>query len=275
LESGGPPALDLRAERYALMAVYRRTPGGPYHVEVEWRGYPRLRLSTGTRRKARADTMERTLKDLHTPPGATFSASWLPIASSSPMCTRSISSARPTSSTGSPTSRVPPWGSWWTSGSAGSPVPARSVRAPAGPSPHVRSSDTPRAGLASSRCCPAAAPAGSRTSPRASSPSIAPSGGPLAPHRRRSTATSARSPPSSRGANQSAGSRSPGRPSLRRVSPAAGSGGSRPMRSRHSRARCRRPGGRSMRCWCTPGCAGARRRGSPGATCGWRSGGSR
>ena len=65
MESGGPPALDLRAERYALMAVYRRTPGGPYHVEVEWRGYPRLRLSTGTRRKARADAMERTLKDLH------------------------------------------------------------------------------------------------------------------------------------------------------------------------------------------------------------------
>ena len=25
------------------MAVYQRTSGGPYHVEVEWRGYPRLR----------------------------------------------------------------------------------------------------------------------------------------------------------------------------------------------------------------------------------------
>jgi hypothetical protein len=47
------------------MPVYRRTPGGPYHVEVEWRGYPRLHLSTGTRRKARPDAMERTLKDLH------------------------------------------------------------------------------------------------------------------------------------------------------------------------------------------------------------------
>jgi integrase len=43
------------------VSIYRRTPGGPYHVEVEWRGYPRLRLSTGTSLKARAKAMERTL----------------------------------------------------------------------------------------------------------------------------------------------------------------------------------------------------------------------
>lgn len=46
------------------MAVYQRTAGGPYHVEVEWRGYPRLRLSTGTHHKARATAMERTLHAL-------------------------------------------------------------------------------------------------------------------------------------------------------------------------------------------------------------------
>src|SRR5918995_6688393 len=46
------------------MAVYQRTRGGAYHVEVEWRGYPRLRLSTGTRHKARAVAMERTLHAL-------------------------------------------------------------------------------------------------------------------------------------------------------------------------------------------------------------------
>ena len=43
------------------MSLYQRTTGGPYHVEVEWRGYPRLRLSTGTVLKARAKAMERTL----------------------------------------------------------------------------------------------------------------------------------------------------------------------------------------------------------------------
>lgn len=45
------------------MTLYRRTPGGPYHVEVEWRSL-RLRLSTGTTNKARAETMERTLRQL-------------------------------------------------------------------------------------------------------------------------------------------------------------------------------------------------------------------
>jgi integrase len=43
------------------VSLYQRTAGGPYHVEVEWRGYPRLRLSTGTGLKARAKSMERTL----------------------------------------------------------------------------------------------------------------------------------------------------------------------------------------------------------------------
>lgn len=43
------------------MSLYRRAPGGAYHVEVEWRGYPRLRLSTGTTIKARAQDMLRTL----------------------------------------------------------------------------------------------------------------------------------------------------------------------------------------------------------------------
>jgi integrase len=46
------------------VAVYQRTSGGAYHVEVEWRGYPRLRLATGTRHKARAVAMERTLHAL-------------------------------------------------------------------------------------------------------------------------------------------------------------------------------------------------------------------
>jgi integrase len=43
------------------VSLYQRTSGGPYHVEVEWRGYPRLRLSTGSGLKARAKAMERTL----------------------------------------------------------------------------------------------------------------------------------------------------------------------------------------------------------------------
>ncbi len=43
------------------MSVYTRTAGGPWHVEVEWRGWPRLRLSSGSKRKARATAMEKTL----------------------------------------------------------------------------------------------------------------------------------------------------------------------------------------------------------------------
>jgi integrase len=43
------------------VSLYQRKTAGHYHVEVEWRGYPRLRLSTGTSLKARAKAMERTL----------------------------------------------------------------------------------------------------------------------------------------------------------------------------------------------------------------------
>jgi hypothetical protein len=43
------------------VSLYQRKTGGPFHVEVEWRGYPRLRLSTGTALKVRAKAMERTL----------------------------------------------------------------------------------------------------------------------------------------------------------------------------------------------------------------------
>lgn len=46
------------------MSVYRRAAGGVYHVEVQWRGFPRLRLSTGATNKARAEAMERTLHGL-------------------------------------------------------------------------------------------------------------------------------------------------------------------------------------------------------------------
>jgi len=46
------------------MSIYRRKAGGAYHVEVEWKGFPRLRLSTRTTVKARAVAMERTLHAL-------------------------------------------------------------------------------------------------------------------------------------------------------------------------------------------------------------------
>jgi integrase len=46
------------------VSVYRRSAGGSFHVEVEWRDFPRLRLSTGTTSKARAQAMERTLRQL-------------------------------------------------------------------------------------------------------------------------------------------------------------------------------------------------------------------
>jgi integrase len=46
------------------MSVYRRRVGGAYHVEVEWKGFPRLRLSTRTTIRARAVAMERTLHAL-------------------------------------------------------------------------------------------------------------------------------------------------------------------------------------------------------------------
>lgn len=40
------------------MSPYRRPDGATYYIDVRWRGYPRLRLSTGTSTKARADAME-------------------------------------------------------------------------------------------------------------------------------------------------------------------------------------------------------------------------
>ena len=46
------------------MSIYRRSSGGSYYVEVEWRGFPRIRLSTNSANKARAQAMERTLRQL-------------------------------------------------------------------------------------------------------------------------------------------------------------------------------------------------------------------
>ncbi|HVN33302.1 MAG TPA: site-specific integrase [Thermoanaerobaculaceae bacterium] len=43
------------------MAPYRRKDGDSYYLDVRWRGYPRIRMSTGTTLKARAVAMERTL----------------------------------------------------------------------------------------------------------------------------------------------------------------------------------------------------------------------
>jgi integrase len=50
--------------RARTSGLFRRRPGGPWHVEVEWRGFPRLRLSTGTTNKSRALAMMRTLHAL-------------------------------------------------------------------------------------------------------------------------------------------------------------------------------------------------------------------
>lgn len=44
------------------VSVYRR--GTIQYVECRWRGFPRIRLSTGTRLRSRAEAMERTLKAL-------------------------------------------------------------------------------------------------------------------------------------------------------------------------------------------------------------------
>ena len=46
------------------MSVYRKEPGGPYYVEFRRRGCPRLRLSSATTHKSRAEAMERTLDAL-------------------------------------------------------------------------------------------------------------------------------------------------------------------------------------------------------------------
>ena len=41
------------------MSLLRR--GSVFHLDVEWRTYPRIRVSTGTTLKARAKAMERTV----------------------------------------------------------------------------------------------------------------------------------------------------------------------------------------------------------------------
>jgi len=41
------------------MSLLRR--GSTLHLEIKWRGYPRIRLSTGTTLKARARAMERVV----------------------------------------------------------------------------------------------------------------------------------------------------------------------------------------------------------------------
>ncbi len=46
------------------MSIYRRPESRRYVVEVRWRGFPRLKFSTGSRIKARASSMERTLHAL-------------------------------------------------------------------------------------------------------------------------------------------------------------------------------------------------------------------
>jgi integrase len=43
------------------MSPYKREDGAIYYLDVRWRGYPRLKLSTDTTNKRRADDMERTL----------------------------------------------------------------------------------------------------------------------------------------------------------------------------------------------------------------------
>jgi integrase len=43
------------------MSPYRRKGGGSYYVHLRWKGWPRIRLATGTTNKSRAIAMERTL----------------------------------------------------------------------------------------------------------------------------------------------------------------------------------------------------------------------
>jgi hypothetical protein len=43
------------------MSPYRRNDGASYYIDVRWKGWPRIRLATGTRHKARAVAMERTV----------------------------------------------------------------------------------------------------------------------------------------------------------------------------------------------------------------------
>jgi hypothetical protein len=44
-----------------MVCPFRRGDGASYYIDVRWRGWPRLRLATGTTDKARAVAMERTV----------------------------------------------------------------------------------------------------------------------------------------------------------------------------------------------------------------------
>ncbi len=46
------------------MSIYKRPESSRYVIEVRWQGLPRLKVSTGTTRKKRAQAMERTLQAL-------------------------------------------------------------------------------------------------------------------------------------------------------------------------------------------------------------------
>jgi integrase len=43
------------------MSPFRRKKGASYYIDVRWKGWPRIRLATGTSHKARAVAMERTM----------------------------------------------------------------------------------------------------------------------------------------------------------------------------------------------------------------------
>ena len=46
------------------MSPFKRPDGATYYLDLRWRGYPRLKLSTGTTTKARADSMDHMLRAL-------------------------------------------------------------------------------------------------------------------------------------------------------------------------------------------------------------------
>ena len=46
------------------MSPYRRKGGASYYITLRWRGWPKIRVATGTANKSRAIAMERTLHAL-------------------------------------------------------------------------------------------------------------------------------------------------------------------------------------------------------------------
>src|SRR4051794_19913084 len=46
------------------MSAFKRPESSVYYVDVRWRGYTRIRVSTDTTNKHRANDMERTLRSL-------------------------------------------------------------------------------------------------------------------------------------------------------------------------------------------------------------------